>query len=420
MSAPPNPEPSRVLGVCSDRDITHLLKSVLTERGLAFEAVDSAAAAWNVLREGAIDAVVLDLVLPDTDGRKLLMRLRERRDTARIPVVVLSARDESAIKSECFALGADGFFGKPFDPDALGSFVKAQVRKAGPGEAEGANDPITGLLNRAALVEAFSSLDGEGDVALALLEVDDFEEVTRRLGAGAQQQLSRIGRALGEAVTPPNSLGRWEGAAFVLLLPGASRDAARQAAEALLAHLLEAAAASGGGLAASAGVAWGRADQTLPELLEEARYRLFRARAAGGDRVDAEPAHDGDDRQVLVAEDDPMMATLLKTRLEREGFRVSVYGNGLQALEAAMASVPDLVILDVRMPGMDGFEVLAALRGESRADKLPVLMLTSMGREADLVRAFELGADDYVVKPFSPTELLARMRRLLHRSVRNP
>ena len=77
--------------------------------------------------------------------------------------------------------------------------------------------------------------------------------------------------------------------------------------------------------------------------------------------------------------------------------------------------MPDLVILDVKMPGLDGFEVLERLRGDARFAKTPILMLTSMGQEADVVRGFGLGADDYVLKPFSPVELAARVRRLLKR-----
>ena len=84
-------------------------------------------------------------------------------------------------------------------------------------------------------------------------------------------------------------------------------------------------------------------------------------------------------------------------------------------MEAALAAPPDLLILDVKMPGLDGFEVLERLRKNHRFARTPVIMLTSMGQEADVVRGFRLGADDYILKPFSPTELSARVRRLLKR-----
>jgi DNA-binding response OmpR family regulator len=91
------------------------------------------------------------------------------------------------------------------------------------------------------------------------------------------------------------------------------------------------------------------------------------------------------------------------------------YDSGSAAFEAALAETPDLVILDVKMPGMDGFEVLERLRRTPAYRAIPIIMLTSMGSEADVVRGFSLGADDYILKPFSPTELSARVRRLLRR-----
>jgi DNA-binding response OmpR family regulator len=102
-------------------------------------------------------------------------------------------------------------------------------------------------------------------------------------------------------------------------------------------------------------------------------------------------------------------------KLKKEGLDVTRFDNGQDAYQAALAETPDLVILDVKMPGLDGFEVLERLRGDARFAKTPILMLTSMGQEADVVRGFGLGADDYILKPFSPVELAARVRRLLMR-----
>ncbi|MGD8729425.1 MAG: response regulator, partial [Gemmatimonadota bacterium] len=91
------------------------------------------------------------------------------------------------------------------------------------------------------------------------------------------------------------------------------------------------------------------------------------------------------------------------------------FDNGSDALQDALRETPILVILDVKMPGLDGFEVLERLRKDQTFSHVPIIMLTSMGQEADIVRAFRMGADDYILKPFSPTELSARVRRLLVR-----
>ena len=116
---------------------------------------------------------------------------------------------------------------------------------------------------------------------------------------------------------------------------------------------------------------------------------------------------------ILLADDDEMIVDVLRHQLEREGYAVLATGNGLDALSLARSHAPDLVLLDVMMPGMQGWEVCRELRRESA---VPILMLTARGEEMDRVLGLELGADDYVVKPFSFRELLARIRANLRRS----
>jgi DNA-binding response OmpR family regulator len=122
--------------------------------------------------------------------------------------------------------------------------------------------------------------------------------------------------------------------------------------------------------------------------------------------------------RVLVAEDDPDIAALIRHTLERAGFAVDARTTGPEALAYARAQPPDLVVLDLMLPGMDGLLVCQALRQEAATARLPLIMLTARGEEADRVRGLELGADDYLVKPFSPKELVARIHALLRRAER--
>jgi len=118
--------------------------------------------------------------------------------------------------------------------------------------------------------------------------------------------------------------------------------------------------------------------------------------------------------RILLIEDNEDLAYALKNNLEVEGHDVRVSFDGNEGLHAAHSEPPDLLILDLRLPGMDGFEVLAAVR--KRASELPVLILTARGEEEDKVRGLRLGADDYVTKPFGLMELLARVEALLRRA----
>ncbi|MEU1878638.1 response regulator transcription factor [Streptosporangium sp. NPDC020072] len=119
---------------------------------------------------------------------------------------------------------------------------------------------------------------------------------------------------------------------------------------------------------------------------------------------------------VLVAEDDPKQAELLSRYLEQEGHEVLVVHDGRSAIDEARRTDPGLVVLDVMMPKVDGLDVCRVLRAES---DLPILMLTARSTEDDLLLGLDLGADDYVAKPYSPRELMARVRTLLRRTGRS-
>lgn len=250
----------RVLLIDDDVTMVLLLEAVLESVGATMHAAGTGAEAQLALQHETYSLIILDLQLPDTDGRALLLRIKDNPRTARIPVAILSASGTSAVKSECYALGADAFFEKPIDPGEFAQGVAAILRRA--------NAPA-------------------------------------------------------EDARPKASV------------------------------------------------------------------------------------------RVVLVEDDDLVASLVKHRLSRAGFEVIHFTDGIAGAEQAGAHEPGLIILDVKVPGIDGFEVLRRLRLDEQTRNTPIVMLTSLGNERDIVRAFDLGASDYVTKPFSPAELFARVQRLL-------
>lgn len=243
--------PARVLVIEDEATSALLLQALIAHPQREVQVVGTARDAERVLEEGAdVDLILLDLVLPDADGRDFLVRLKERRETASTPVIVLSALPAGRARAECLALGAQDYLEK-----------------------------------------------------------------------------SRM-----------------------------STDAA-----ALVARHLEGGAA----------------------------------------------------RRILLVEDDPVTARLVEFRLQKDGFEVHHYDDGSAALAAAEVGFYALAILDVKLAGMDGFELLQRIREMDHFREVPVIMLTGMGRDEDIVRGFDLGSDDYILKPFSPAELMARIHRLL-------
>ncbi|MBE84053.1 MAG: DNA-binding response regulator [Gemmatimonadetes bacterium] len=119
---------------------------------------------------------------------------------------------------------------------------------------------------------------------------------------------------------------------------------------------------------------------------------------------------------ILLIEDEPDILDVVRYNLEQAGYGILAAGDGEEGLALAMSEIPDLVVLDLMLPGLDGIDVCKALREGEQTRDIPVLMLTARRDEVDRVRGLELGADDYVVKPFSPRELVLRVRAILRRS----
>lgn len=118
--------------------------------------------------------------------------------------------------------------------------------------------------------------------------------------------------------------------------------------------------------------------------------------------------------KIMVVDDDPNISQLIKLYLDKEGYKVECYLDGLSCLEAFKNNPPNLVILDIMLPGMDGWEVCKNIR---KISDIPIIMLTAKGETFDKVLGLELGADDYIVKPFDPKELMARVKAVLRRSM---
>ncbi|ACN13364.1 two-component DNA-binding response regulator [Desulforapulum autotrophicum HRM2] len=122
--------------------------------------------------------------------------------------------------------------------------------------------------------------------------------------------------------------------------------------------------------------------------------------------------------KILIVDDERDIVELVRFNLKREGYHTLVAFSGEEALSMAKREMPDLVVLDLMLPGIDGFEVTRRIRGNAVTVEIPIVMLTAKGEESDIVTGLEIGANDYISKPFSPRELVARIRGILRRRTR--
>lgn len=418
---------SAILIIDDDPELSAWLKTLLTGPGREIYLAQSGAEAMALLEKHEVSLILLDLILPDTDGRNLLLKIRERLSTATIPVVVMTVKNAGQARPECLALGADEYLEKPLNPEALQAAVSGRLRSGSDLVREFRRDPLTGLPNRAAFHEAFdraryvASVASE-PLALALIDLDHFQMVNDACGRGVGDQvLRRAASVIGRSLGPADVLARWSGEEFAVLFPKAGAAAGVQALNRALEALRHESFAAGDGrtvqVTFSAGVADVQPGQGVEEAMVEADRHLYLAKQGGLDRVvGPDDKVEAPRRRILIAEDDEMVRVVIRRLLEREGFEVTTCNDGSSALASAYENTYSMILSDILMPKVDGFELLQRLRETPETVRTPIVMLTSMGKDQDVHRGFELGADDYIVKPFSSSELLSRVRRLLSKA----
>jgi DNA-binding response OmpR family regulator len=392
----------RILVVDDDQLISRLLQHRLEGPDRSVSSATDLASARAMLESERFDLIILDLLLPDGDGRHLLGELAEQVSSAGVPVIVLSASDAPGLRSECLAIGAEAFVTKPFDPDGLTLLVGTFLSASGVDISERSEfvrsfDELAAAHDRVTVASVLAETHGPGGRASRDADPNVLEEVERTIrgGFGMGTAVSRWGVAELAMVSDADPTETTE------LLDRARRRLRTQAHPAI----------PGAVVSLSAGIVHDVSHRGLATMMSRARRLAGAAHDAGGDRVTSEWV-DPINRRVLLAEDDTLTAALVIHRLEREGFLVDHHSNGVDAAAAFDGVSFDLVVLDVQMPGLDGFEVLQRIRSMSDS-KVPVVMLTAVGSERDVVRGFELGADDYILKPFSPAELTVRLKRFM-------
>jgi PleD family two-component response regulator len=255
-----------------------------------------------------------------------------------------------------------------------------------------------------------STLERGVPMVLALVDADPSKkgwDEEGRVPAELADQYRRVAAALQESLQPGDAMRRWGVSEVVVLFQGREAEACVRVLERAQARV------GSGERAFVAGVTEVREDTLFEDAISWASRLVNEARLGEDTGILRTTLAKSRAPFALVVEDDPITASLLKHRLERSGFEVEHHENGLKGLEAIRRTLPDLVVLDIRLPGMDGFEILSRMKAEGVTKNVRTIVLTGLGRESDVSRAFGLGADDYIVKPFSPVELTARALRLV-------
>jgi two-component system cell cycle response regulator len=355
-------------------------------------------------RAGRPAVILLDIAMPRLDGYSVCRLLKADPELAGIPVIFMTAGANLDDRLAGLTLGADEFLSKPVDMRELVLRIELLIERtrSRPFPVAGRAGVSSALSYDAFLAAASTAIAGSPAALIMIRLPTECHEEGVRLLIGDLR-----GRDLVGACGPTR---------VVILMPevtaAVARDRIAPMVDRLIGHGLRGACA---GVTAVPGP--GFDTTTVAALIAQADEAVTAARYLGettaiwSERPHREVAAAAA-RTVVVAEDDPDVIRIVDAQLRASGHQAFIAFDGEQALAAIREHAPDVVVLDLMMPKLNGFDVLTRIR-EMPVPRPRVIVLSGRGREQDVMRAFELGADDYVTKPFNPQELMARIARLL-------
>jgi DNA-binding response OmpR family regulator len=357
--------------------------------------------------------ILLDVQMPDQDGFTTARQLKAHPDTAGIPLMFLTGRSTVDDRLAGLRIGADDYVSKSVDPRELVLRVQKLCDRVPP--SAGSDAPAT---PPPAAPPAAPALGATRPPDRPWLTREVFAErvrdlVIRTWGAlvmlRAPSESVSVGQWLAEQLRRRDLVGETNAGEWMIFLPEETSSGLAARLSDLLDRLK---------LTIAGPVAAGLAGSTAPgasfdTLVEQADQALAHARSRGQLLIEfAHAGAAGSSRMVLLTDDDPEVTRITDAHVRAGGYRTQLAFDGEAALRMIREQKPDAIVLDLMLPKRTGFDVLAELR-QMPAPRPSVLVLSARGREEDVTRAFALGADDYMIKPFSPQELIARLGRLL-------
>ncbi|MBM7702484.1 diguanylate cyclase [Metabacillus iocasae] len=425
-----------VLLIDDDTTMLMYLKEEMEKAGWYVVAVTSTEKAITAFYESKPHCIVLDVHMKEQSGFELLLFLKNQTSKQFVPTIMISVDNQKKTRLKAFEMGADDFIAKPLEMDEFLVRLGRHLERKRLFDYHLLVDELTGVYNRKYLTSIFTQQQGEYKrlqeaYSLVIVDLDHFKKVNDTYGhLHGDYVLKEFSSFLKEKMRASDYVFRYGGEEFVLLLPRTTGEEAQTLLDRLL-HLFAKKVFSyethSFSCTFSGGIVEVDNDYTrLEEWLEQADQALYKAKDAGRNQVImASPVEERRKRtlRIAIVDDDPVIRTMLTEVMKKvdvEGMyevMIKAFKDGETFLQDDWTHQDDhyFVILDGMMPKMDGLEVLQRLRKEKREDKYKVIMLTTRRSERDIKKALELGADDYITKPFKLLELEARVRHLMKR-----
>ncbi|CQR47517.1 Response regulator PleD [Paraliobacillus sp. PM-2] len=413
-----------------------LLKDTLEEQGCMVLANTDPVKATNQYFDILPDCLVIDLDIPAKNGFEILQDIHEHNEKQFIPKVIMSASQGRKERIDAFKMGADDFIGKPIDMEEFIVRVSRHLQRKRLFDQSVLIDELTQVYNRKLLSAVYQRQLENASVrnnpfTIVMLDIDHFKKINDTYGHSAGDRiLHHFAQFLSKHVTNEDTIFRYGGEEFVIIFSNTSYKEVQEKINKLIKdygmieHEEKGHAIT---LTFSAGLFTVFQEEIpLSDAIEKADQALYKAKEKGRARVEIANDFSKDTVKkklyISIIDDDIIIRTILtkilnNITLKRAILDIEVFEDGSKFMEKKRHEIQGthFILLDGVMPVMDGMEVLQKLKGLDRANDFHILMLTSRKGENDIARALSLGADDYITKPFSVTELQARIQRLLQR-----
>ena len=454
----------KVLAVDDDPDFLWMLKQLLTTTDYALITAQSGSEAVELFKKENPTIVITDMVMPEIDGPALCRLIRESGAGRQVYILVTSVLSDSTEILKAFDSGADDFLPKTLNRTDLLARLHAGRRtlkleedlakeRLGIHKANAelillnrrlqeaaCTDELTGLPNRR---EAMRSLDEMWatsarhvlPLSCVMIDIDHFKSFNDQYGHDVGDVVLRsIAKALQKHTRLGESVYRLGGEEFLMLCPGSTAQETSQCAErirgAIESHRVQHA---GHELIATVSMGVAEKDrytQTLDELIKIADAAMYTAKRSGRNRVcvagvpGSEPSIQSSPKTVtprsandkigtiLVVDDDPISHLFYRRLLEKEGYEVHEANDGLQAINKCREIKPNVVVMDVEMPSMDGLACTRLLKHDPKTQSIPIIMVSAHSEDKDIEAGLEAEADEYIVKPIKHREFVLRIRSM--------
>ncbi|MRH43356.1 diguanylate cyclase [Aquibacillus halophilus] len=387
------------------------------------------------------DLVIIDYDIGSENSSELLDKIYNSVGGSFTPVLFISEEDKLQNRKEAYDLGALDFLVRPIDLDVFQSLIANRLRLKQSLNNQIMIDPLTNAYNRSFLKANWERLlkkfqETSNPYSMALIDLDNFKLVNDQYGHSVGDQvLSQFAELVLNEKRQEDNLIRYGGEEFILIMPNVTQAQAKSLVEGILNTFMQLENKVNDQniyLSFTAGVAQIEQDsQTMDQLIERSDQALYYGKENGKKCVQVYHNQMNSVNQmkkqvnrlrIAIVDDDRVIQEMLSDQLSRLNFanyslEVKSFREGETFLESDWYRQPGkyVILLDGIMPRMDGLEVLAKLRKTENESDMGIVMLTGRQKDKDIVRALELGADDYITKPFSIQELEARIKRIVHR-----